>query len=109
MEIFSWRIRPGMRVTSQPRTRVVRFGDGYEARRSDGFNADLKKYNVMLSLPNLESQKVEQFLGRHAGVITFLWKPPHASQQIRVLCREWSFSTGRIRSEITAEFEETLI
>lgn len=109
MEIFHWRIRPGMGITSKPRTRIVRFGDGYESRRADGLNADLKKYNVMLSLSNLESQKVDQFLGRHAGVITFLWKPPHGSQQIRVLCREWSISAGRMRSEITAEFEQSVI
>ena len=75
-----------MNIESEPRVRSVRFGDGYEQRRPDGFNTNLEKYSVTLSPKNTEAQVVRAFLEKHAGVTAFLWKPPHQMNAIKVLC-----------------------
>lgn len=98
-----------MNIESEPRVRSVRFGDGYEQRRPDGFNTNLEKYSVTLSPKNTEAQVVRAFLEKHAGVTAFLWKPPHQMNAIKVLCRKWSFSVGALRTDVTAEFEEVLV
>ena len=108
VETFNWKVKPGMGIESEPRVRSVRFGDGYEQRRPDGFNTNLEKYSITLSPKNAEAQAVRAFLEKHAGVTAFLWKPPHQVNTIKVLCRKWSFSVGALRTEITAEFEEVL-
>ena len=108
METFTWKVKPGMNIESEPRVRSVRFGDGYEQRRPDGFNTNLEKYSITLSPKNAEAQVVRAFLEKHAGVTAFCWKPPHQTGMITVLCRKWSFSVGPLRTEVTAEFEEVL-
>lgn len=95
-----------MKKEFEPRVKSVKFGDGYEQRRPDGINNNLKKYNVTLIYINSESLQIESFLEKHAGVTVFLWKPPHQTDLIKVLCRKWSSSVGMIRTEITAEFEQ---
>ncbi len=97
-----------MKKEFEPRVKSVKFSDGYEQRRPDGINSNLKKYNVTLIYINSESLQIESFLEKHAGVTVFLWKPPHQSELIKVLCRKWSSSAGMIRTEITAEFEQVV-
>ncbi|MBG2802692.1 phage tail protein [Proteus mirabilis] len=109
METFKWKVKPDMKKQFDPRVKSVKFGDGYEQRRSDGINNNLKKYNVTLNYINSESLQIESFLEKHAGVTAFLWKPPHQPELIQVLCRKWSSSVGMIRTEITAEFEQVLL
>lgn len=106
METFKWKVKPDMKKEFEPRVKSVKFGDGYEQRRPDGINNNLKKYNVTLIYINSESLQIESFLEKHAGVTVFLWKPPHQTDLIKVLCRKWSSSVGMIRTEITAEFEQ---
>lgn len=108
METFIWKVKPGMNIESEPRVRSVRFGDGYEQRRPDGFNINLEKYSISLSPRNADAQVIRTFLEKHAGVTAFFWKPPHQTHPITVLCRKWSVSVGAIRTEITAEFEQTI-
>lgn len=109
MKTFKWKVKPDMKKEFEPRVKSVKFGDGYEQRRPDGINNNLKKYNVTLIYINNESLQIESFLEKHAGVNAFLWKPPHQSELIKVLCRKWSSSAGMIRTEITAEFEQVLL
>ncbi|MGJ7171471.1 phage tail protein [Morganella morganii] len=108
MEIFTWKVKPGMSIESEPRVRSVRFGDGYEQRRQDGLNPSLSKYSITLSPKNADAVIIRAFLEKHAGVTAFFWKPPHQMNMIKVLCRKWSFSVGALRTEVTAEFEEAL-
>ncbi len=108
METFKWKVKPDMKKEFEPRVKSVKFSDGYEQRRPDGINSNLKKYNVTLIYINSESLQIESFLEKHAGVTVFLWKPPHQSELIKVLCRKWSSSAGMIRTEITAEFEQVV-
>lgn len=108
METFTWKVKPGMNIESEPRVRSVRFGDGYEQRRPDGLNSLLNKYSITLSPKNADAQIIRAFLEKHAGATAFFWKPPHQTHMITVLCRKWSFSVGALRTEVTAEFEEAL-
>jgi len=97
-----------MRVESEPRVKSVAFGDGYEQRRPDGINNDLKKYSIALSRKHAEAQEVERFLARHGGAAAFLWTPPFQAQAIRVVCRKWSTSVKLIWTEFSAEFEQVV-
>lgn len=106
METFKWKVKPDMKKEFEPRVKSVKFGDGYEQRRPDGINNNLKKYNVTLIYINSESLQIESFLEKHAGVTAFFWKPPHQTALVKILCRKWSSSVGMIRTEITAEFEQ---
>nr|WP_074019851.1 phage tail protein [Xenorhabdus thuongxuanensis] len=108
METFIWKIRAGMKKEAEPRVRSVKFGDGYEQRRPDGINTHLKKYTVSLSMKHALAHEVEAFFERHNGVSAFLWKPPHQDRIIKIICRKWSTSSGAIRTEIDAEFEEVV-
>lgn len=109
IDIFKWKVKPGMGIESEPRVRTVRFGDGYEQRRPDGFNTNQKKYSIMLSPKNGDALLVCEFLEKQGGMTVFLWKPPHQIHMITVLCRKWSSSVGALRTEITAEFEQAMM
>lgn len=109
METFTWKVRPDMRAESEPRIKSVSFGDGYEQRRPDGINNDLKKYSVTLSRKHVDAKEVEGFLARHGGVKAFLWTPPYQTQAIRVVCRKWSTSARLIWTEFSAEFEQVVV
>ncbi|MDZ5641660.1 phage tail protein [Enterobacter sp. A103] len=108
-EVFHWKVRPDMRVESEPRVRVVKFGDGHEQRQPDGLNTDLKKYTVTLSVPRQQAALLETFLSRHGGVKSFLWTPPYGYRQIRVMCRKWSAGVKALRCEYSATFEQVMM
>lgn len=42
METFKWKVKPDMKKEFEPRVKSVKFGDGYEQRRPDGINNNLK-------------------------------------------------------------------
>lgn len=108
METFHWKVRPGMQSKQQPRNRVVRFGDGYEQRRTDGLHVLLSHYTVMLSGPHTVMQHVEAFLTRHQGVSAFLWQPPGRPAVTAFVCRNWSTVRLARRTEISGEFEQVV-
>lgn len=108
-EVFHWKVRTDMRVDSEPRARVVKFGDGHEQRQPDGLNTDLKKYTVTLSALRRDAYLLEDFLSRHGGVKSFLWTPPYGYRQIRVVCRKWSVAVKGLRCEYSATFEQVMV
>lgn len=108
-EVFHWKVRPAMGVESEPRVRVVKFGDGHEQRQPDGLNTDLKKYSITTSVPRKEASLLEDFLARQGGVKSFLWTPPYGYRQIRVVCRKWSVTVNARRCEFSATFEQVMI
>ncbi|MBQ0306852.1 phage tail protein [Providencia rettgeri] len=108
MEKFNWPIKPGMKADFSPRVRSVRFGDGYEQRKSDGLNSQLKKFNVNLSLPLEKADQALEFLARHGGVKSFLFQPIKSQPAVVVVCRKWSSDDGNIRKTINAEFEQVI-
>ena len=109
METFTWKVKPGMNIESEPRVRSIRFGDGYEQRRPDSLNSGQEKYSITLSAKNTDAHQIRNFLEKHGGVSAFFWTPPYQSQEITVLCRKWSVVVDLVRTEITAEFERVLV
>ena len=109
MEIFNWPIKPGMKTDFLPRIKSVQFGDGYEQRKADGLNSQLKKYSVNLSLNHNEADNVLLFLEKHGGVKSFLFQPVKKNTVVTVVCKKWSSDRGNIRTGISAEFEEVII
>lgn len=109
METFNWPVKPGMKTDFSPRVRSVRFGDGYEQRKADGLNSQLKKFNVNLSLPPEKADQVLGFLTRHGGVKSFIFQPIKSQPAVVVVCRKWSSDLGNIKTSISAEFEEVAL
>ncbi|MEQ5728939.1 MULTISPECIES: phage tail protein [Providencia] len=108
METFNWPVKPRMKTDSSPRTRSVRFGDGYEQRKVDGLNAHLEKFSVNLSLVPEKADQALEFLKRHGGVKSFLFQPIKSQPAVVVVCRKWSSDSGNVRKTISAEFEQVI-
>ncbi|WP_341516402.1 phage tail protein [Citrobacter gillenii] len=108
MKIFRWKVKPGMDVASAPSVREVRFGDGYSQRSPAGLNADLKTYNVTLSVSREEATALESFLAEHGGWKSFLWTPPYGYRQIKVTCAKWTSRVNMLRVEFSAEFKQVV-
>ncbi|QBH97154.1 phage tail protein [Limnobaculum zhutongyuii] len=108
METFHWCAAPGMSVPTEPKVRVVKFGDGYEQRQPNGINNKLRSYSLTFRVPRHEAWLIDDFLYQHGGVETFLWTPPHRYEPIKVVCRKWTPSVGSTVTEISCEFEEVV-
>ncbi len=108
MKTFRWKVKSDMEVTSQPSVREVRFGDGYSQRAPAGLNADLKTYNVSLSVSRDEARSLEAFLAEQGGWKAFLWTPPYAYREIKVTCAKWTSRVGMLRVEFSAEFKQVV-
>ncbi|MGY0145268.1 phage tail protein [Edwardsiella tarda] len=108
METFYWPVKPDMGVDSEPKTKTVKFGDGYEQRSHAGLNNDLKKYNVTIRIDRSDVYALESFFSRHGGVSAFLWTPPYMHHQIRVVCRKWSSNVEALKAIFTATFEQVV-
>ncbi|ADM43327.1 MULTISPECIES: phage tail protein [Edwardsiella] len=108
METFRWQVRPDMVVESEPRVHVVKFGEGYEQRRSSGLNGDLKSYEVTIKVSRDDAHALEAFLSRHGGVSAFLWTPPYVHRQIRVVCRKWASRVEMLNTVFTATFNQVI-
>ncbi|ECD9466812.1 phage tail protein [Salmonella enterica subsp. diarizonae] len=108
MRTFRWKIEPGMKVDSEPRVSVVKFGDGYEQRRATGINNNLKRYNVTVKVNRRDAMYVENFLSEHSSVGAFLWTPPYGYRQIKVVCRKWSVEAELLKTTFTATFEQVM-
>ncbi|WP_435526371.1 phage tail protein [Escherichia coli] len=81
----------GMEVTSQPSVMEVRFGDGYSQRAPAGLNADLKIYNVSLSVSRDDARRLED-----------------TYRQIKVTCAKWTTRINMLRVEFSAEFKQVV-
>lgn len=108
MKVFHWKVRPGMEVSSAPRVKETRFGDGYSQRAPAGLNADLKTYRVAFSPGRREAMALEDFLSWHGGVKAFLWTPPQTCRQIRVVCSTWTSTVNALRVDVRAEFRQVV-
>ncbi|MDL5329535.1 phage tail protein [Escherichia coli] len=80
-----------MEVTSQPSVMEVRFGDGYSQRAPAGLNADLKIYNVSLSVSRDDARRLED-----------------TYRQIKVTCAKWTTRINMLRVEFSAEFKQVV-
>lgn len=108
MADWVWVESPGTALSQEPRTRVARFGDGYEQRAPDGVNFQPQIWDYQADdVDDAEAALMIDFLRTH-GVAGFTYHPLWEPAPIRVKCERWRRVLGsRIgTSSITASFEQ---
>jgi len=98
----------GLRKSSSPVVRTVRFGDGYEQRTSLGLNQNPKIFNLSFEVSETDADTIETFLdARAADNASFDFTPPGESSSSKFVCEEWSKSIPYLnRASIQATFRE---
>ena len=91
--------------SSEPKTRLVQFGDGYEQRLLYGLNQDPKEWQLTFNLSDTDADTVEAFLNaRAADSQSFDWSPPDTATSYKWVCPSWNrelFEVGRSRINVT--------
>lgn len=78
--------------TSQPKTRKVQFGDGYEQRLTFGLNQNPKEWSVTWKyLTETDADTIETFLNARAvDGASFDWTPPDEVTSYKWVCESWN-------------------
>ena len=82
----------GAQKRSEPKVRVVQFGDGYETRLSVGLNQNPKEWTLeWRNITEAQSDEIETFLdARAADNEPFDWSPPDDTDTYKWVCPSWS-------------------
>ena len=100
----------GQRKRSAPKTRTVRFADGYEHRILFGLaeNQNPKIYNLTFEVSAAESNTIETFFDDRANdAASFDYTPPGEGTSSKFVCESWSKSIPYLnRATIQATFRE---
>jgi|TARA_R100000482_G_C5102399_1_gene136284 phage-related protein len=98
----------GIRKSSAPVVRTVRFGDGYEQRTSLGLNQNPKVYSLSFEVSETDADTIETFLdARAADNASFDFTPPGESSSSKFVCESWSKSIPYLnRARIQTTFRE---
>lgn len=90
---------------SEPRTRIVQFGDGYEQRLSYGLNQNPKQWQLTFDVSDTDADTIEAFLNaRAADSASFDWTPPDTTTSYKWVCPSWNremYTTERSRINVT--------
>lgn len=108
METLTLCPRAGMAINIQPRVKRIAFGDGYEQRRPDGINHQLRKFEPVFRVETHAVQEMDAFLMRHAGVTAFLWQCPTFPEPVKVVCRSWSYAVDYQYVDFRCKFDEVV-
>lgn len=94
--------------SSQPRQKIVRFGDGYEQRLSFGINQNPKEWSLTFMVDNTDSDTIESFLDARAqDAQAFDWTPPNENTSYKWVCAGWTKKVmGEDFNEISATFRQ---
>lgn len=76
METFDWCPRVNPVSSNKFRTLVAQFGDGYAQRAGDGINLKGESWPLEFVGTGDTIGPIREFLDRHQGFKSFLWKPP---------------------------------
>lgn len=76
VETFSWCPKVTSQVDTSFRTRKAQFGDGYTQVAGDGINPVTPQWSVSFTGDEAYIQAIKNFLNRHTGWKSFIWKPP---------------------------------
>tara|TARA_B100000401_G_scaffold434730_1_gene375311 strand:+ start:1735 stop:2088 length:354 start_codon:yes stop_codon:yes gene_type:complete len=106
-------IQPSYGVTksSKPKTRTIRFADGYEHRIMFGIaeHNNPKEYSLTFSnLTEVQSDTIENFLDARAlDRASFTFTPPNESSASQFVCEGWDKNmVFNNRNTITCTFRE---
>lgn len=108
MQTFWWKVQNNSQTSATPKTKVIKFGDGYEQRTQNGINNNLKNYSVTLVGIREDLIWALKFLEDHGAIKAFLWKEPSTYKNIKVVCRSWTSTPNGNAMTITATFEEVV-
>jgi phage-related protein len=97
----------GATKSSKTRTRVSKFGDGYEQRIGDGINSIVESWDLTFSGRTLaEIDLIDTFLEAQAGVYAFYWATPRGVTR-KFKCVEWKPSYSHaFDCSLTCTFEQ---
>lgn len=91
---------------SEPKTRRVKFGDGYEQRVTFGLNQNPKEWSLTFDVTDDDADIIEAFLdARAADSTSFDWTPPDGTTSYKWICMSWTRELYEFqRSQISATF-----
>lgn len=76
---------------SQPKTKVTRFGDGYEQRVQFGLNQNPKEWSLRFDVTDDDADIIEAFLDARADdSASFDWTPPDTNTSYKWVCESWT-------------------
>lgn len=96
---------------SEPKTRRVKFGDGYEQRITFGLNNNPKEWSLTFDVTDTDADTIEAFLdARAADSDSFEWIPPQSNTTYKWICPSWTrelyeFQRSRINATFIQVFE----
>ena len=100
----------GQRKKSQPKTRIVRFADGYEHRLLFGLaqHQNPKEYSFTFEVTESQADIIETFLDARANDNdSFTLTPPGESSSSEFVCENWTKSIPYLnRATIKATFRQ---
>ena len=100
----------GQQKRSAPKTRTVRFADGYEHRLLFGLaqHQNPKEFSFTFEVSEAQSDEIETFLDARANDSeSFTFTPPGESSSSQFVCEDWSKSIPyNNRATIQATFRE---
>ena len=100
----------GIRKKSAPRTRTVRFADGYEHRILFGLaqHQNPKIFNLTFEVSESDADTIETFLDARANDNdSFDFTPPGEASSSKFVCETWNKSIPYLnRATIQATFRE---
>ena len=100
----------GQRKTSTPKTRTVRFADGYAHRILFGLaqHQNPKVFNFTFNVSETDADTIETFLDARANDSdSFTFTPPGESSSSEFVCENWNKSIPyNNRATIQATFRE---
>lgn len=105
-QTFTWFPDRGSDKTTKPRVEVIQFGEGYEARVSDGVNTSPMSWNLVFTRQKSEADAILAFIRARAGSESFYWTNPMEELGVYV-CREWKVKRiGGPNMQISCTFEQ---
>lgn len=96
---------------SEPKTRRVKFGDGYEQRILFGLNQNPKEWSLTFDVTDSDADIIETFLdARASDSASFDWTPPDSNTSYKWICMGWmrelyEFQRSRISATFMQVFE----
>lgn len=105
---FPWRPMPSMKAKSAPGVLTVSFGKGYEERRKEGINNNLKSYSVSFRVLPDEAERVNAFLDSAGGVEAFEVYSYTKKRNVIVVCSDWTEDKHKHYSQFDMVFREVV-
>lgn len=106
MATFSYTPDYSAQITIEPRVSKLSFGDGYEARWSDGLNNMMEKWTLKFTKDKTTANTIMTFFKARQGRESFWWTTPNGDT-LAFVCSTFSKTIDDVGKEtISAEFKQ---